>query len=161
MDVEEVFVENPEHVNVIVGQTHFIKTAEDLHEALVNSVPGILFGLAFCEASGPCLVRAEGTDEGLKVLAAKNALAIGAGHTFVVFVRNAYPINLLRAIREVPEVVTLFAATANPLAILVANTAHGRGIVGVIDGERARGIETNQDASERRAFVRRIGYKLT
>src|SRR3990172_2396097 len=147
MDVEEVFVENPEHLSVIVGQTHFIKTAEDLHEALVNSVPGILFGLAFCEASGPCLVRAEGTDEALKVLAAKNALAIGAGHTFVVFVRNAYPINLLRAIRDVPEVVTLFAATANPLTVLVADTGRGRGIVGVIDGEKSKGLEREGDVA--------------
>src|SRR3990170_4175542 len=160
MDVEEVFVENPEHVNVIVGQTHFIKTAEDLYEALMNSVPGIQFGLAFCEASGPCLVRSEGNDADLKALAARNALAIGAGHSFVVFVRNAYPINLLRAIREVPEVVTLFAATANPLTVVVAETTRGRGIVGVIDGERAKAIETEQDVSDRRAFVRRIGYKL-
>src|SRR3972149_6873532 len=153
MGVEEVFVENPEHLNVIVGQTHFIKTAEDLHEALVNSVPGILFGLAFCEASGPCLVRAEGTDEALKGLAAKNPLAMGAGATFVVFVRNAYPINVLRAIREVPEVVTLFAATANPLTVLVAETTRGRGIVGVIDGERAKAIETEQGVSGRRASL--------
>ena len=160
MDVEEVFVENPEHLSVIVGQTHFIKTAEDLHEALVNSVPGILFGLAFCEASGPCLVRAEGTDEALKVLAAKNALAIGAGHTFVVFVRNAYPINLLRAIRDVPEVVTLFAATANPLTVLVADTGRGRGIVGVIDGEKSKGLEREGDVAERRMLLRQLGYKL-
>src|SRR3972149_6814051 len=160
MGVEEVFVENPEHLNVIVGQTHFIKTAEDLHEALVNSVPGILFGLAFCEASGPCLVRAEGTDEALKVLAAKNALAIGAGHTFVVFVRNAYPINLLRAIRDVPEVVTLFAATANPLTVLVADTPRGRAVIGAIDGESAKGVESESQMLERRALVRRIGYQL-
>ncbi len=161
MEIQEVEIENPEHLNVIVGQTHFIKSAEDLHEALVNSVPGIQFGLAFCEASGPCLVRAEGTsDAGLKDLAAHNALRIGAGHTFVIFVRNAYPINLLRAIRDVPEVVTLFAATANPLTVLVAETGQGRGIVGVVDGEKARGLETDADVQDRRALLRRFGYKL-
>jgi adenosine/AMP kinase len=160
VDVREVEVENPEHLNVIVGQTHFIKTAEDLYEALVNSVPEIQFGLAFCEASGPCLVRAEGTDAALKDLAVRNALRIGAGHTFVVFVRNAYPINLLRAIREVPEVVGLFAATSNPLTVLVAETARGRGVVGVIDGEAAKGVESEADVRERRALVRRFGYKL-
>ena len=160
MDVHEVEVENPEHLNVIVGQTHFIKSAEDLHEALVNSVPGIQFGLAFCEASGPCLVRAEGTDPALKELAARNALRIGAGHSLVVFLRNAYPINLLRAIREVPEVVGLFAATSNPLTVLVAENARGRGIVGVVDGEKPKGLETEADVRERRALVRRFGYKL-
>ncbi|HYS70923.1 MAG TPA: adenosine-specific kinase [Thermoplasmata archaeon] len=160
MDIQEVEVENPEHLNVIVGQTHFIKSAEDLHEALVNSVPDIRFGLAFCEASGPCLVRAEGTDPALKDLAARNALKIGAGHTFVVFLRNAFPINLLRAIRDVPEVVAVFAATSNPLTVLVAETARGRGVVGVVDGERAKGIETEADLRARRAFLRKIGYKL-
>jgi adenosine/AMP kinase len=160
MDFHEVEIENPEHVNVIVGQTHFIKSAEDLHEALVNSVPGIEFGLAFCEASGPRLVRAEGTDAGLKDLAARNALRIGAGHAFIIFVRNAYPINVLRAIRDVPEVVTLYAATANPLTVLVAETRTGRGIVGVIDGESAKAVESAQDVADRRALVRRFGYKL-
>jgi len=160
MEIREVEVENPEHLNVIVGQTHFIKTAEDLYEALVNAVPGIQFGLAFCEASGPCLVRAEGTDAALKDLAAQNALRIGAGHSFVVFVRNAYPINVLRAIREVPEVVGLFAATANPLTVLVAETARGRGIVGIVDGETAKGVESASQVEERRALVRKFGYKL-
>ena len=160
VDVREVEVENPEHLNVILGQTHFIKTAEDLHEALVNAVPGIQFGLAFCEASGPCLVRAEGTDAALKDLAVRNALKIGAGHTFVVFVRNAYPINLLRAIREVPEVVGLFAATSNPLTVLIAETARGRGIVGVVDGEAPKGLESEADVRERRGLLRKFGYKL-
>ena len=160
MEIIEVELENPDHLNVIVGQTHFIKSAEDLHEALVNSVPGIQFGLAFCEASGPCLVRSEGTDAGLKDLAARNALRIGAGHTFVVFVRNAFPINLLRAIRDVPEVVTVFAATANRLTLLVGETERGRGIVGVVDGEKAKGIEGEADVRERRELVRRFGYKL-
>ncbi|TLZ52735.1 MAG: hypothetical protein E6K18_02380 [Methanobacteriota archaeon] len=160
MEIIEVELENPDHLNVIVGQTHFIKSAEDLHEALVNSVPGIQFGLAFCEASGPCLVRSEGTDAGLKDLAARNALRIGAGHAFVVFVRNAFPINLLRAIRDVPEVVTVFAATANRLTLLVGETERGRGIVGVVDGEKAKGIEGEADVRERRELVRRFGYKL-
>lgn len=160
MDLHEIEVENPEHLNVIVGQTHFIKTAEDLYEALVNSVPGIRFGLAFCEASGPCLVRGEGNDPALKDLAVRNALRLGAGHTFVIFFREAFPINLLGAIRGVPEVVSLFAATSNPLTILVAETSQGRGIVGVIDGEKARGVETARDLEERRALVRRLGYKL-
>ena len=160
MDLHEIEVENPEHLNVIVGQTHFIKTAEDLYEALVNSVPGIRFGLAFCEASGPCLVRGEGNDPALKDLAVRNALRLGAGHIFVIFVREAFPINLLGAIRGVPEVVSLFAATANPLTILVAETSRGRGIVGVIDGEKAKGVETARDVEERRALVRRFGYKL-
>jgi len=140
MELREVEVENPEHLNVIVGQTHFIKTAEDLYEALVDSVPGIQFGLAFCEASGSCLVRAEGTDAALKDLAAKN--------------------NVLGAIRAVPEVVGVFAATSNPLTVLVAETGRGRGIVGVIDGEAAKGIEADADVRERRALVRRFGYKL-
>jgi len=160
MDLHEIEVENPEHISVIVGQTHFIKTAEDLYEALVNSVPGIRFGLAFCEASGPCLVRGEGNDPALKDLAVRNALRLGAGHIFVIFVREAFPINLLGAIRGVPEVVSLFAATANPLTILVAETSRGRGIVGVIDGEKAKGVETARDVEERRALVRRFGYKL-
>src|SRR3989304_3029924 len=160
MDIREGEVENPEQVSVIIGQTHFIKTAEDLYEALMNSVPGIQFGLAFCEASGPCLVRAEGTDADLKALAAKNALAIGAGHSFVVFVRNAYPINLIQSIREVPEVVTLFAATANPLTVVIAETPRGRGILGVVDGERPTGIESEADVAERRTLLRKLGYKL-
>ena len=160
MELREVEVENPEHLNVIVGQTHFIKTAEDLYAALVDSVPGIQFGLAFCEASGSCLVRAEGTDAALKDLAAKNALRMGAGHSFIIFVRNAFPINVLGAIRAVPEVVGVFAATSNPLTVLVAETGRGRGIVGVIDGEAAKGIEADADVRERRALVRRFGYKL-
>ncbi len=160
MDLFEVEIENPEHLNVIVGQTHFIKSAEDLYEALINAVPGIQFGLAFNEASGPCLVRAEGTDPALKDLAARNAMEIGSGHAFVIIVRNAFPINLLRAIREVPEVVTVFAATANPLTVIVADTARGRGILGVVDGERAQGMESSQDVEERRSLVRRFGYKL-
>jgi len=160
VETELVPIENPDGLNVILGQTHFIKTAEDVHEALVNAVPGIRFGVAFCEASGPCLVRVEGNDEALKALAAKNALAVGAGHFFVVFVKEAYPLNLLRAIREVPEVVNLYAATANPIDVVVATNVRGRGVLGVIDGERSRGIEGAADRKERIEFLRKIGYKL-
>jgi len=145
---------------VILGQTHFIKTAEDVHEAIVNSVPQAKFGVAFCEASGPCLVRVEGNDPALRDLAARNALAIGAGHSFIVLLKDAYPVNVLRAIRDTPEVVSLFCATANPVDVLVAESPRGRGIVGVIDGERAKGIETDADRKARREFLRKIGYKL-
>lgn len=160
VETELVPIENPDGLNVILGQTHFIKTAEDLHEALVNSVPGIKFGVAFCEASGPSLVRVEGNDENLKALAAKNALAVGAGHFFVIFVKDAYPLNLLRAIRDVPEVVSLYAATANPVDVVVATTHRGRGVLGVVDGERSKGIEGERERKERREFLRKIGYKL-
>ncbi len=160
VDSELVPIENPDGLNVILGQTHFIKTAEDVHEALVNAVPGIKFGVAFCEASGPCLVRVEGNDEALKALAARNALAVGAGHFFVVFVKEAYPLNLLRALREVPEVVNLFAATSNPIDVIVARNARGRGVLGVIDGERSKGVESAKDRRERLDFLRKIGYKL-
>lgn len=160
VETELVPVKNPDGLNVILGQTHFIKTAEDVHEALVNAVPGIKFGVAFCEASGPSLVRVEGNDEGLKALAAENALAVGAGHFFVVFLRDAYPINVLRTLREVPEVVGLYAATANPVDVVVAVTPRGRGVLGVVDGERSKGIEGEKDRADRMAFLRKIGYKL-
>lgn len=160
VDAELVPIRNPEGLNVILGQTHFIKTAEDVYEALVTAVPAIKFGLAFCEASGPCLVRVEGNDEGLKALAAENALAVGAGHFFVVFLKDAYPINVLRALRDVPEIVNVFAATSNPIDVVVTTTARGRGVLGVVDGERSKGIETPKDREERMAFLRKIGYKL-
>jgi len=159
-EVKIVSIENPDHMNLILGQTHFIKTAEDLDEAIANSVPQAKFGVAFCEASGPCLVRVEGNDAALKDLAARNAMAIGAGHTFLVFLRDAYPVNVLRAIRDTPEVVTIFCATANPVDVLVAENQRGRGVVGVIDGERPKGIETEADRKARREFLRKIGYKL-
>ncbi len=159
-EIKTVPVENPDKLNFILGQTHFIKTAEDLHEALVNAVPGIKFGLAFCEASGPCLVRVEGNDKSLKNLAAKNALAIGAGHIFIIFMKDAYPANLLRAIRDVPEVVNIFCATANPVDVIVAEGKDGGGVLGVIDGFRSKGIETEKDRKERMEFLRKIGYKL-
>ena len=145
---------------MIIGQTHFIKTAEDLHEAIANSVPQAKFGIAFCEASGPCLVRVEGNDAGLRDLALRNALAIGAGHTFVVFLRDAFPVNVLRAIRDTPEVVSVFCATSNPVDVLVASNPRGRGVVGVIDGERPKGVETDADRRARMEFLRKIGYKL-
>ena len=160
VETELVPVENPSGLNVILGQTHFIKTAEDIHEALIGSVPGIKFGVAFCEASGPCLVRVEGNDESLKTLAAKNALAVGAGHFFVIFLKDAYPINVLRALRDVPEIVTVYAATANPVDVVVATTKRGRGVLGVVDGERTKGLETTKDRAERIALLRKMGYKL-
>ena len=159
MELKSVRVDFPENANVIIGQSHFIKTTEDLYEAIVGSVPQAKFGLAFCEASGPCLVRVEGNDDGLRKLAAENALRIGAGHTFVVLVENAYPINLLNRIKEVHEVCTIFCATSNPVEVIVAENARGRGIVGVIDGEKPKGVETSKDVEDRKAFLRKIGYK--
>lgn len=149
----------PEKTNVIVGQTHFIKTAEDLYEILAGSVPGMRFGLAFCEASGPCLVRSEGNDVELKKLAAKSAFDIGAGHTFIIYIKHGYPINVLNAIKNCQEVATVFCATANPLQLVIAETEQGRGIAAVIDGYTPKRIETEEDVKERRQFLRKIGYK--
>src|SRR5437879_13287476 len=157
VETELVPIENPSGLNVILGQTHFIKTAEDVYQARVGSVPGIKFGVAFCEASGPPLVRVEGNDESLKKLAAKNALAVGAGHFFVVFLKDAYPINVLRALRDVPEIVTVYAATANPVDVVVATTRRGRGVLGVVDGERTKGLETAEDRAARLALRRALG----
>ena len=150
----------PKDCQVILGQSHFIKSVEDLHEALVNSVPGIKFGLAFCESSGPCLVRYSGTDQQLEKLAAEYAFKLSCGHSFVIFMKDAYPINVLSRIKEVPEVVNIFAATANPLTVIVGEDEQGRGILGVIDGFKSKGIETNADIKERKNFLRKIGYKL-
>lgn len=149
----------PEKTNVIVGQTHFIKTAEDLYEILAGSVPGMRFGLAFCEASGPCLVRSEGNDVELKKLAAQSAFDIGAGHTFIIYIKHGYPINVLNAIKNCQEVTTVFCATANPLQLIIAETGQGRGIAAVIDGYTPKRIETEEDVKERRQFLRKIGYK--
>jgi adenosine/AMP kinase len=151
----------PEKTNVIVGQTHFIKTAEDLYEILTSSMPGIKFGLAFCEASGPCLVRSEGNDVELKKLAAQSAFDIGAGHSFIIYIRNAYPINVLNAIKDCQEVTTIFCATANPLQLIIAETEQGRGIIGVVDGHVPKRVETEEEVKERKQFLRRIGYKLS
>jgi adenosine/AMP kinase len=159
MELKSVRVSFPEGANVIIGQTHFIKSVEDLYEAIVGTVPGVKFGIAFCEASGPCLVRVEGNDDKLRKLAAENALKIGAGHTFIVILENAYPINVLNRIKEVQEVCTVFCATANPVDVIVAENERGRGVVGVIDGEKPKGVETANDAEDRRTFLRKIGYK--
>ena len=159
MDIKVVQIDKPDEINLILGQSHFIKTVEDIHEAMVNSVPGIKFGLAFCEASDPALVRASGTDETLVELAKKNALAIGAGHSFIIFMRDAYPINVLNAIKQVPEVCSIFAATANPLQVLIVETELGRGIIGVVDGVKSKGVESEQDVQKRKELLRRIGYK--
>lgn len=160
MELKTVKIEPPKDINIILGMAHFIKTAEDLYEALVNSVPTIKFGLGFCEASGPCLVRHEGNDDELRRLAAKTALEIGCGHSFVIYLKNAYPLNLLGRIRDVPEVCAIYAATANPIEVVVAETEQGRGILGVVDGYKSKGIETDKDIAERRGFLREIGYKL-
>jgi hypothetical protein len=160
LEYKTVRIEAREGCNVILGMSHFIKTIEDLYEALVNAVPNIKFGIGFCESSGPCLVRHEGTDEELRQLAAKTALEIGCGHSFIIFLKNAYPINVLDKVKEVPEVCTVYAATANPLEIIIAETRQGRGIVGVVDGSKSKGIETERDIKERKKFLRKIGYKL-
>lgn len=160
MKFEVVKIEVPKDCNVILGTAHFIKTVEDLYEALVNSVPGIKFGIAFCEASGKCLIRHEGNDQELRELAAKKALEIACGHSFIIFIRNAYPINVLGKIKEVPEVCAIHAATSNPLEVIIAETEQGRGIMGVVDGFKSRGIEKEDEIRERKEFLRKIGYKL-
>lgn len=155
-----VTVQKPDAVNLILGQAHFIKTVEDLHEALVTAVPGIVFGLAFCESSGPCLVRWSGTDQELTELARSNAEAIGAGHSFIIFLRNCFPINVLPVIRQVPEVCGIYCATANPVEVILVQTAEGRGILGVVDGLSPKGTEQESDISDRKTLLRRFGYKL-
>ena len=153
-------IRKPEAINLILGQAHFIKTVEDIHEALVTAVPGIAFGLAFCEASGPCLVRGSSTDPELAALARTNAEAIGAGHSFVVFLRDTYPINVLTVIRQVPEVCGIYCATSNPVEVVVAETAMGRGILGIVDGSCPKGFETESDVAARKALLRQLGYKM-
>lgn len=160
MEIRTIAIEKPEDVNVILGQSHFIKTVEDLHEALAGAVPGIKFGLAFNEASGPCLVRWSGTSEAMIELAKKNAQAIAAGHAFVIFLENCYPVNVLNAVKNVPEVCRIFCATANPVQVVVVESEGGRGILGVIDGGTPRGIESPADIADRKAMLRKFGYKL-
>ena len=161
MEIQVIPIEKPEPINFILGQSHFIKTVEDIHEALVNSVPGIKFCLAFCEASGKCLVRWTGTDEAMIELAKKNALAIGAGHSFILFLNEGFfPVNVLNAVKAVPEVARVFCATANPTDVLVAQTEQGRGILGVVDGSAPKGVEGEEDVAWRKAFLRKIGYKI-
>ncbi|HEX7320430.1 MAG TPA: adenosine-specific kinase [bacterium] len=160
MDIKKIKIDTPPGANVICGQSHFIKTAEDLFEALVNSVPTIAFGLAFNEASGPCLVRYEGNDDELTALASKYARAIGAGHFFIIFIKNAFPINVLDRIKACPEVLAVFCATANPVEVLLVDDEMGKGVVGVIDGSAVVGIEDNAARKERYGFLRKIKYKL-
>ncbi|WP_348534606.1 MULTISPECIES: adenosine-specific kinase [unclassified Kitasatospora] len=153
-------IEKPDDANVIIGQSHFIKTVEDLHEAMIGVGSHLRFGLAFCEASGACLVRRSGNDEELEALAVRNAQAIGAGHSFVILLREGYPVNVLNAVKLVPELCGIFCATANPLDVLVAVTERGRGVIGVIDGVPPVGVETDADVADRHSLLRRIGYKL-
>ncbi|MBV8211805.1 MAG: adenosine-specific kinase [Verrucomicrobia bacterium] len=161
MELITVKIEKPDNLNVILGQAHFIKTVEDIHEALVTAVPGIQFGLAFCEASGLCLVRWSGTNSVLVELAQQNAEAISAGHSFIIFLGEGfYPVNVLNAIKAVPEVCRIYCATANPVEVVLAATEQGRGILGVIDGEPPKGVEVEQDIALRKGLLRQIGYKL-
>jgi adenosine/AMP kinase len=160
MDIKTVRIDKPADINFILGQSHFIKTVEDLHEAAVSSAPGIKFGIAFCEASGDCLVRWSGNDEAMTELAKKNASAIGAGHTFIIFMKDAFPINILGAVRNVPEVCTIFCATANPVEVVIAENEQGRGIMGVIDGEKPKGVEDDEGKAWRHGILRKFGYKL-
>ncbi len=159
MELEAVRLEIPEGGNIILGQTHFIKTVEDLYEAIVNTVPQAKFGIAFNEASGACLTRMEGNDEALKKLAAANATAVGAGHTFVITLRDCYPVNVLNRIKDVPEVCSIYCATANPVEVIIAQTEQGRGVLGVVDGTSPKGIEGEPDIQWRHDLLRKIGYK--
>lgn len=160
VEMKTVIMQIPDGANIIIGQTHFIKTAEDLYEVMINAVPGIKFGIAFCEASGPCLVRAEGNDSSLRESAIQNALNIGAGHAFVILMKEAFPVNVLNAIKACLEVCSVFCATANPVQVIVAETEQGRGILGVIDGYSPKGVEDEKEIQNRKQFVRTIGYKL-
>ncbi|MEE9541960.1 MAG: adenosine-specific kinase [Candidatus Bipolaricaulota bacterium] len=160
MEIKVVEVDNPRELNLVLGQAHFIKSVEDLHEALVTAVPGIKFGIAFCEASGPALVRYSGTDQRLIDLAVGNAEEIGAGHVFIIFLDGTFPINVLNRIKQVPEVCSIYCATANAVQVVIAETEKGRGILGVVDGISPKGVEAETDIAERKSFLRKIGYKL-
>jgi adenosine/AMP kinase len=160
MELITVNIEKPETINLILGQSHFIKTVEDLHEALVGAMPGIEFGLAFCEASEPALIRASGTSDEMIRLAVQNAQAIAAGHSFIIFLANAFPINVLNAVKAVPEVCRIFCATANSVEVILAETEQGRAVLGVVDGVSPQGVESETDVVERKALLRRFGYKL-
>ncbi len=155
-----VDIEKPEDMNFILGQTHFIKSAEDLYETMVNSVPAGKFGVAFCEASGACKIRSEGNDKDLKKLAEKNAASLGAGHSFIIFMKDCYPLNVLNAIKNTPEVCSIYCATANPTKVVIAESENGRGILGVIDGYLPKGLENKEEIALRKKFLRDIGYKL-
>jgi uncharacterized protein len=160
MELKTVTIDKPADMNFILGQSHFIKTVEDLHEAIVQTVPGMRFGIGFCESSGPALVRHSGNDQRLIELAQKTALALSCGHCFIIFMEGGFPVNILNTIKTVPEVCRIFCATANPVEVVVAETQQGRGILGVIDGVKTKGIETEADIKVRKDFVRKIGYKL-
>ena len=160
IELQVVAVKKPEDLNLILGQSHFIKTVEDLHEALAGAVPGLRFGIAFCESSGPRLVRRSGNDPELVELATRNALAIGAGHSFIVFLRDGFPVNVLNQVKLVPEVCRIYCATANPVEVIIAETTSGRGIVGVVDGGSPLGVESDSDVAARKQLLREIGYKL-
>jgi adenosine/AMP kinase len=159
-ELKLVQIENPDGLNFILGQSHFIKTVEDIHEVVVTGIPGAKFGLAFCESSGPALIRSTGTDDALRGLAERNAVALGAGHIFILFLRDAYPINILNAIKMVPEVASIFCASANPVQVILAESAQGRGVLGVIDGIHTQGIEDAEGVAWRKGFLRKIGYKI-
>ena len=161
MEFQSVRIETPEGSNVILGQSHFIKTVEDLHEILVTGVPSARFGLAFCESSGPCLIRSAGNDDALRAAAIRNAQAVAAGHFFVLILREAYPINVLNAVKQCQEVCGIYCASANPIEVVVAVTGQGRGVLGVVDGFSPKGVETAADAADRVAFLRKIGYKCS
>ena len=160
MDIKTVRVDKPADMNFILGQSHFIHTVEDIHEAIVNTAPQMKFGLAFCESSAPALIRYSGNNDALIELARRNALAIGAGHSFIIFMENGYPINILNTVKNVPEVCRIFCATANPVEVVIAETAEGRGILGVIDGIKPKGVEGEADIKWRKDFLRKIGYKF-
>lgn len=159
MGLKTVKIEKREDINIIIGQSHFIKTVEDIYEAMITSVPNIKFGVGFCESSGPCLVRTEGNDDELKNLAGKNALNLSCGHTFIIMMKNAFPINVLNTVKNISEVCSIYCATANDVDVIVAETEKGRGILGVVDGEKSKGIESENDVKERKGFLRKIGYK--
>ena len=160
METKIIKIDKPEEMNLILGQAHFIKTVEDLHEAMANSAPGLRFGISFCESSGPCLVRSSGNDEELIAMTRNNAVSLSAGHAFIILMDGGFPINVLNAIKQVPEVCGIYCATANPVEVVVAETDQGRGIMGVIDGYASRGVESDTDVKARKEFLRLIGYKL-
>lgn len=160
MDIKVIKIDKPEDVNIIIGQSHFIKTVEDLHEALIGASVSIKFGIGFCESSGPCLVRSEGNDETLKKLAENSAFKIGAGHSFIIAMRGAFPINVLNAVKNIQEVCSVFCATANTVEVLLAETEQGRGVLGVIDGSKPKGIESENDVKARKDLLRKFKYKL-
>lgn len=159
-DIQSILIDNPDSLNVIIGQSHFIKTVEDIHEALIQSTPGIEFGVSFCEASGPCLIRTSGNQPDLMALSKQNAWKISCGHVFILFINHAYPVNVLNAIKMIPEVCHIFCATANPVQLLIAETTLGRGVLGVVDGNKPVGFETEDDQQSRHDLLRKFGYKL-